>query len=188
MVKIMKGEKTLDLLQGLLVFIAWHHHYMETQAISVSMLLQICVGIARDIGLDRLSTEVRSPLQKNDPRDREAKRTYLGCYYLASNLGVLDSGRNRSISYSTTLRSYASDLASAWEYKTDAILPIMVDMCQFSEDIEETLRSEQALVLRSQTKRLTEKWEQIRSASKQQANDYSKSLHHARRTMLTLAQ
>jgi hypothetical protein len=175
MVKIMKGEKTLDLLQGLLVFIAWHHHYMETQAVSVSMLLQICVGISKDLGLDRISTEVRSPLQRNDPRDREAKRTYLGCYYLASNLGVLDSGRTRSISYSTTLRHYASDLASAWEHKTDAILPIIVDMCQFGEDVEETFQSEQALVMRSQTKRLGDKWDQIRSASKLQANDYSMS-------------
>lgn len=172
MVRIMKGEKTLDLLQGLLVFLAWHHQYMDMQAVSVPTLLQLCIGIARDLGLDRISTKVRSPLQRNDTRDREAKRTYLGCYYLASNLGGLESGRSRSISYSMTLRNYASDLASAWEHKSDAILPIIVDICQFREDIEETFQSEQALLVRSQLKRLSDKWEHIRSASKLQANDY----------------
>lgn len=175
MVKIMNGDKSLDLLQGLLVFIAWHHHYMDAQAVSVPMLLQICVGIASDLGLDKISTNARSPLHREDPRDREAKRAYLGCYYLASNIGLVESGRTRSISYSSTLRNYASDLATAWEHKTDTLLPILIDVCQFMEDVEETFhgRSEQALVVRSQVKRLGDKWEHIRSASKLQANDYS---------------
>jgi hypothetical protein len=175
MVKILNGEKSLDLLQGLVVFIAWHHHYMDTQAVSVPMLLQLCVGIASDLGLDRLPTGLRSPLHREDPRDREAKRAYLGCYYLASNIGLIEAGKSRCISYSTTLRNYASDLASVWEHKTDAVLPIFVDICQFMEDVEETFRghNEQVYVARSQVKRLSDKWDQIRSASKLQANDYS---------------
>jgi hypothetical protein len=178
MVKIMSGEKSLDLLQGLLVFIAWHHHYMDAQAISIPMLLQLCVIIASDLGLDKISTTARSPLHRQDAREREAKRAYLGCYYLSSNIGLIESRRSRCISYSTTLRNYASDLASAaWETKTDAVLPILVDVCQFMEDVEETFhgRSEQALVARSQVKRLNDKWENIRSASSLHANDYSKS-------------
>jgi hypothetical protein len=175
MAKILNGEKSLDLLQGILVFIAWHHHYMDAQAVSIPMLLQLCVGVASDLGLDRISTTVRSPLHREDSRDREAKRAYLGCYYLASNIGLIESGRSRCISYSATIRNYASDLASAWEQKTDSILPMFVDVCQFMEDVEETFqgRCEQALVARSQVKRLSDKWEHIRSASKLQANDYS---------------
>ncbi|PSN69489.1 hypothetical protein BS50DRAFT_343053 [Corynespora cassiicola Philippines] len=174
MVKIMNGEKSLDLLQGLLVFIAWHHHYMDAQAVSIHMLLQLCVGIAGDLGLDKLSDASRSPFQKPDSRDREAKRAYLGCYYLASNLSLLEAGRTRSISFSSTLRIYASELASAWEHRSDMILPILIDTCQFTEDVEETLRnqSEQAQVARSQLKRLSDKWDTIRLASKQQAVDF----------------
>ncbi|KAH3983121.1 hypothetical protein HBI56_147650 [Parastagonospora nodorum] len=174
MVKILNGEKSLDLLQGLLIFIAWHHHYMDAQAVSVPMLLQMCVGIASDLGLDRISTSVRSPLHREDPSNREAKRAYLGCYYLASNIGLIESGKSRCMSYSATLRNYASDLASSWEQKTDSVLPIFVDVCQFMEDVEETFqgRCEQALVARSQVKRLSDKWDHIRSASKLQANDY----------------
>jgi hypothetical protein len=175
MVKILTGEKSLDLLQGLLVFIAWHHHYMDTQAVSVSTLLQLCVGIADDLSLNKISTNIRSPLQREDARDREAKRAYLGCYYLASAIGLVEPGKSRCISYSTTVRNYSSELASAWEHKTDAVLPIFIDVCQFMEDVEETFqgRCEQGLVVRSQVKRLSDKWDQIRAASQLQANDYS---------------
>jgi hypothetical protein len=176
MVKVMKGEKSLDLLQGLLVFIAWHHHYMDPQAVSINMLIQMCVGMAGDLGLDSIPTFASSPFQKQDSRDREAKRAYLGCYYLASNLGMMESGRTRSMLYSDTLRIYATELGSAWECKNDSILPILIDTCQFMEDVEETFRnpSEQALVVKCQLKRLGDRWDSMRAATKQQASDFSK--------------
>ncbi|KZM20537.1 sequence-specific DNA binding RNA polymerase II transcription factor [Ascochyta rabiei] len=173
-VKVMNGEKSLDLLQGLLVFIAWHHHYMDAQAVSIPMLLQICAGIAGDLELDSLSTAVRSPLHKNDPRDKEAKRAYLGCYYLASNINLTEPGKARCMSYSSTIRTYASELASSWEHKSDAILPIVIDICQFTEDVQETFAgpTEQALIARTQVKRLIAKWDSICLASKLQASDF----------------
>ncbi|KAF2996683.1 hypothetical protein E8E13_004602 [Curvularia kusanoi] len=138
-VKVMNGEKSLDLLQGLLVFIAWHHHYMDAQAVSIPMLLQICAGIANDLGLDSLSRS-----------------------------------KTRIIPYSSTLRTYASELSASWDHKSDVILPIIVDICQFTEDVQETfaLRSEQALVARTQVKRLSAKWDSICLASKMQASDF----------------
>ncbi|KAJ4985896.1 hypothetical protein SVAN01_08585 [Stagonosporopsis vannaccii] len=173
-VKVMNGEKSLDLLQGLLIFIAWHHHYMDAQAVSIPMLLQICAGIANDLGLDSLSATTRGPILKDDHRNKEAKRAYLGCYYLASNIGLTEPGKARSVSYSSTLRTYASELAASWEHKSDAILPILVDTCQFTEDVQETFsnQSEQALIARTQVKRLSAKWDSICLASKLQANDF----------------
>ncbi|KAK1909680.1 hypothetical protein P3342_007852 [Pyrenophora teres f. teres] len=178
MAKIIKGEKSLDLLQGLLVFIAWHHHYMDTQAVSITMLLQLCLGIASDLGLDTLSRTVRSPMLKDDTWDREAKRAYLGCYYLSSNIDLMQPGKARSMSHTSTLRTYASELAASWENKSDAVLPIMMDVCQYMEDVEETFRNqlEQAVVVRTQVKRLSEKWESIQLAVKLRAND-STTLH-----------
>ncbi|KAF9694004.1 hypothetical protein EKO04_007848 [Ascochyta lentis] len=173
-VKVMNGEKSLDLLQGLIVFIAWHHHYMDAQAVSIPMLLQICAGIASDLELDSLPASVRSPLHKDDPRDKEAKRAYLGCYYLASNISLTEPGKTRCMSYSSTLRGYASELASSWEHKSDAILPIVIDICQFTEDVQETFAgpTEQALIARTQVKRLSAKWDSICLASKLQASDF----------------
>ncbi|KAF2111098.1 hypothetical protein BDV96DRAFT_614888 [Lophiotrema nucula] len=172
MVKIMNGEKNLDLLQGLLVFIAWHHHYMDPQAVSIHMLLQICTGIAGDLNLDNVPPS--GPFRKEEALDREAKRAYLGCYYLVSNLGTLEPGRNRGVSYSSIHGSYASELASAREHRSDAILPALIETCQFLEDVEETFRSrsEQAVVARSQVKRLSDKWDGMRLATKQLATDF----------------
>lgn len=178
MIRIMNGEKSLDLLQGLLVFIAWHHRYMDAQAVSVPMLLQLCIGMANDLGLDNISRTARSPMQKEDPRDREAKRAYLGCYYLASNIGLMDPGKARPISHSLTLRNYASELASTWETKSDAVLSSLIDVCQFMEDVEETFRHqpEQSLVARTQVKRLNDKLENIRHSPKLQSADFSKRM------------
>lgn len=172
MVKIMNGEKSLDLLQGLLVFIAWHHHYMDSQAVSIHMLLQICIGIAGDLGLDSIPPSTA----KEDARDREAKRAYLGCYFLSSSLGMLELGRPRGMLYSNVLRTYASELASAWDFKSDSMVLTLIETCQFMEDVEETFRnqSEQALVARSQVKRLSDKWDSMRNASNQLPIDFSK--------------
>lgn len=180
MVKIMNGEKSLDILQGLLVFIAWHHHYMDTHAVSIPMLLQLSLGIANDLGLDQIGASERHAVQQEDARNREAKRAYLGCYFLACNIGLLDSGKARSLSYASTLQNYATELAASQEHKSDAVLPVLVDVCSFMEDVAETFRNQlqQALTVRSQVKRLSDKWENIRLASVMQANDFSK-LHAA---------
>jgi hypothetical protein len=171
MVKIMNGEKSLDLLQGLLVFIAWHHHYTDTQAVSIHMLLQLCIGIAGDLGLDSLPAS--HPTE--DARNREAKRAYLGCYYLSSNIALLEPGRTRGLVYSMTLRMYASELSAAWEHQTDSVLPALIDTCQFMEDVAETFsaRHGQALVAKSQVKRLNDRWEILRNNSRNQPHDYS---------------
>lgn len=178
MVKIMNGQKDLDVLQGILVFLAWHHHYMDAQSVSIPMLLQLAIGMAHDLGLDNISHATRSPLFKGDPREREAKRAYLGCYYLAASLSSLEPGKTRPISYTSNLRRYAADLATAWDHKSDAVLPVLIDMCQFTEDVEETFQasSEQALVARSQVKRLSDKWEHIRAATKILATNFSEFL------------
>ena len=175
--KIIRGEKTLDLLQGLLIFIAWHHHYMDAQAPSIHILLQLSIGIAGDLGLDSIPTLASSPFPKHDTREREAKRAYLGIAYLATNLSVMEPSRARSLLHSNTLRLYASDLGSAWEYNSDSMLSPLIDVCHFIEDVEETFRtpSEQAMIVKCQLKRLSDKWDGIRMASKQPASDFSKT-------------
>jgi hypothetical protein len=181
MVKIMNGEKSLDLLQGMLVFIAWHHHYMDAQAVSIHMLLQICIGIARDLGLDHVPSS--GSYRTEDTVERESKRAYLGCYFLASNLGTTEPSRQRACLFTHTHRNYAMELASAREHRTDALLPALIDMCQFLEDVDDSLRgsTETALTVRSQMKRLNDKWDNARQATKHLATDFSKLQYLSRR-------
>ncbi|KAF2188678.1 hypothetical protein K469DRAFT_724572 [Zopfia rhizophila CBS 207.26] len=170
MVKVMSGDKSLDLLQGLLVFIAWHHHYMDPQAVSIHMLLQICIGMAGDLGLDKLPPSSG----KEGPRNQELKRAYLGCYYLSSNLKMMEISRSRPPYFSPSLTEYASELAHALDYRSDLILPAIIQVCQYMEDIEETFHShcEPALVAKSQVKRLGDQWDSLRNSSKQLAIDF----------------
>jgi hypothetical protein len=170
MVKVMNGEKSLDLLQGTLVFIAWHHHYMDPHAVSMHMLLQMCIGMASDLGLDRLP----SSYHRDDPRDRECKRAYLGCYYLSCSLRLMEPGKPQGLVYTPTIRKYASEVSHFRDRNSDQILPALVDTCQFLEDIDETFRnrSEQTLVARSQTKRLGEHWDAMRNSLKHLAGEY----------------
>lgn len=171
-IRAMRGEKTLDLVQGLLIFIAWHHHYTDPRAISIRTLLQLCIGIASDLDLDSVPISLSS---LESARGKEGKRAYLGCYFLTSGLGMLETGRSRTLVYSDTLRAYASELASGWEHKSDTVLPSLIETCRYVEDIEETFRkqSEQTLVVKSQVKRLNDKWDNLRLVSKQLQVDYS---------------
>lgn len=180
MIKVMNGEKNLDLLQSLLVFIAWHHHYMEVQSVSIPMLLQICMGLAHDLGLEKETNAIRSPLHKDGPREREIKRTYLGCCFLVSNIGLTSMAKSQCPSFSSTMRAHASEIAAVCEHGSDTVLPSLIDVCQYMEDVEETLHDqpEQALVVRSQVKRLSDKWENIQATSKPQAKEFSKNSSH----------
>ena len=190
MVKIMNGEKSLDLLQALLVFVAWHHRYMDAQAVSIPMLLQLCIGMANDLGLDSIPQPVHGQSPGEDPRDREAKRAYLGCYYLASNIGMMESRKARPMQFSATLGRYAYELASSAETDSDAVISSLIDVCQLTEDIEETFshQPEQALVARTQVKRLSEKCDNMQSMSKQQAGQFSRYLRGLHGSILTWMQ
>jgi len=47
---IVNGERSLELLQGLLVYLAWHHHYMDRETQQLYQYIQLAVGMAIDLG------------------------------------------------------------------------------------------------------------------------------------------
>jgi hypothetical protein len=60
--KILLGaEKSLDLLQGLLIFTAWYCHFYRADKHQEFLLSQLCVTLAHDLGIDK-------------PKKREADR------------------------------------------------------------------------------------------------------------------
>lgn len=128
--KVSSGEWSLDFLQGLLVFLAWHHRYMEKKS-ALPMLLRICVGIAEDLELDnRTSGRGTESLS-----DAEGKRAYLGCYYLATWLSACGVGKV-NVPQSETIKRYAIELEAAHEYDTDKLLPTIVQLSSILQDID----------------------------------------------------
>lgn len=87
-------ERNMDLLQGLLVHIAWYYYHWRTYHTHMYMLLQMARMMIGDLGLNREeSFHLREiPVGDKDPfqNRRESspstagQRAFLGCYYLCS--------------------------------------------------------------------------------------------------------
>jgi hypothetical protein len=88
-------ERNMDLLQGLLVHIAWQHYHWRTYHTHMYMLLPIATMIVVDLGLDREDGFRMQPIPAEDQELEHAgghgqvqsaagQRALLGCYYQCS--------------------------------------------------------------------------------------------------------
>lgn len=91
----MEGKKSLDLLQGLLVFIAWYHHYLAvspqlTNMIQLSAALIFDLGLHRNQGTGNFHDHFVNTMRFfNDKRAQtsrtsDEKRAYLGLFYITN--------------------------------------------------------------------------------------------------------
>lgn len=135
---ILRGHKTLDLLQALLVYLAWHHHYMNPNAASVYMLLQVCVGLIVEL---RVEDDLkRSRLDGNQlllARDRI--RAYLGCFYLSCGVNAMGLHKPSNLAYNKHTTARAQDLVATGEYTQDRTILGLCQVLSLIEDIESTL-------------------------------------------------
>lgn len=81
---ILEGEKSLQLVQALLVVSFWYRANENYARSNQNQLASISLSIAIDIGLDRVE-EPSTLHSMNDKWNRaEAQRTWLGCFLLCS--------------------------------------------------------------------------------------------------------
>ncbi|KAE8348423.1 hypothetical protein BDV28DRAFT_161368 [Aspergillus coremiiformis] len=91
---VVKGEKSLDLVQGLLVTCNWYIPPDHFEELKFYQLTHMAVTLAMDIGMYRRPMPKSRPwilikdliLKKSpaqDPDSAEARRAWLGCYFLA---------------------------------------------------------------------------------------------------------
>ena len=95
-------ERNLDLLQGLLVLLAWHHFHFSPLRKQLYMLLQVARTLVMDLQLDmcpahrdeRITTWLgchRTMFGQGTPTSTECRRStgevraFLGCFYLSSS-------------------------------------------------------------------------------------------------------
>jgi hypothetical protein len=85
-------EKSLDLLQGLLVYTAWYCHFYQPHKHQEFLLSQLCVTLAHDLGLDRIKRRTADrldpckPVYTKDPSSsliNAQMRAYLGTYCIS---------------------------------------------------------------------------------------------------------
>ncbi|KAF7595030.1 hypothetical protein BBP40_007631 [Aspergillus hancockii] len=99
---IVSGEKSLDYLQGLLVYIAWYNLHLRPMSFQVYQYLQIAVSMVADLGFNDND-------QLWSSSTIEAKNACLGCYYLSSLVSTGTKRPNNAV-LSDNLKAYISQL------------------------------------------------------------------------------
>jgi hypothetical protein len=90
---IVKGEKSLDLVQALLVSCAFYTPPENFEEIKFYQLAQLAVSVGMDIGMYRKSSTKPKPFNLirdfikhapvTDPDSPEVRRAWLGCYFVS---------------------------------------------------------------------------------------------------------
>ena len=101
---LLSGEKSLDLLAALLVYLAWYHFYCIPKIETFTQLIQLAISMCLDLGLHLKPEEAatvkigmslqhyRAVEERAGEHDEffscEARRLLLGCYHLSCRYAV----------------------------------------------------------------------------------------------------
>ncbi|KAF3384741.1 hypothetical protein F1880_001719 [Penicillium rolfsii] len=139
---IIAGEKDLDLLQGLLVHLAWFHFHFVPGSQQAFQYLQIAISMVIDLRLDQVAADlVKTQMELSDPYDREACRAYLGCYCM-SVIIALSWVKPNNLRFHKDMLQCAMMLQQQPEFETDLLIYPMLKVLQFTEEVYETHQSE----------------------------------------------
>ncbi|KAM5474653.1 hypothetical protein MferCBS49748_000059 [Microsporum ferrugineum] len=144
---IINGEVCLDLLQGLLVYLAWCHYH--TRPHRYTQFLQLAIALIIELRLDRppLTKTWKTGIRftsKYDPDDitytrpslgRDEQRAVAGCYYLSSTIsGLLQ--KPSTFPYTAYLEECCKSLYDAAEYPSDKSILHIVQLQLIAEKID----------------------------------------------------
>ncbi|KAL6231204.1 hypothetical protein BDW75DRAFT_233814 [Aspergillus navahoensis] len=127
---VIAGEKDLDLLQGLLVHLAWFHFYLDPRSQQTYQYLQMAISMVVDLGLEQRITD----MIKNQTCSREVCRTYLGCYYLSSVI-ARDTSKPDNFHCSEQVLHCTRMLQQEQEFPTDKFIYPMIKLQQLTQEV-----------------------------------------------------
>jgi hypothetical protein len=90
---LMQSESSLELLQGLLVYIAWYQYFFSYEKQQIVQLAQLCVSLVQSLGLDQNPNNTRRKVDlgpdetasgRKAARSTDQLRALLGTYCTAS--------------------------------------------------------------------------------------------------------
>jgi len=93
---VMGSEVSMDLLQGLLVFVAWYQYFCVPGKHQYFLMLQLCVNMCHELRLD-LNEKGKRGLEEaqtqRKARSPAEMRALLGTYYLSSMYAASAQGQ-----------------------------------------------------------------------------------------------
>ncbi|KAB8231349.1 fungal specific transcription factor domain-containing protein [Aspergillus alliaceus] len=137
---ILKGGQSLDILQGLLIYVNWHYAHVQSSAQLVN-LIHLTIAQVINLGLDRAARAFPSYLKELDiegtrpaPPTLEERRAYLGCYYLTSLLSACTRDME-PMRYTYFTQECCNIIRDGAEYDSDKYLVQLVGVAQLAEKI-----------------------------------------------------
>ncbi|KAF4624390.1 hypothetical protein G7Y89_g13783 [Cudoniella acicularis] len=134
------GEKSLDLLQGLLIYILSYHFFFLTNTQQVYQLVQMAVTMTVDLGINKptrdripsnlaiLSCTPLAFLPKRSSEELESRRTFLGCYFVVTS-------KPANITYNEYMSDCCEALSQAADAETDHLIPYFIKLQRLVEEV-----------------------------------------------------
>lgn len=131
---LLGGERGIDLLLGLLVYLAWNHHYMSQQQIYQELYL--LAGMAADLGLYS-----PRPKHMDTASMLERDRAFVGCYYLCACLSSTGFDKPNPLRWTDNLRHCAETVGRLGTLGTDRSMTSLVELVHALDIFEQELRA-----------------------------------------------
>ncbi|CAI7604496.1 unnamed protein product [Penicillium crustosum] len=148
--RFFNGERSLDILQGLLVYLAWYHfNVAESGQYHAYRLASLCVTMIVDLGLNKkppqgttqhdliLNSQPAAEHMTTHPLEfwsHEARRALIGAY-IQSTLCALMCRKQLPIAYSTYMEQCAFSLQEDSEVDTDKTLIHFIKLLRIMNEV-----------------------------------------------------
>ncbi|KAH8645439.1 hypothetical protein BX600DRAFT_444439 [Xylariales sp. PMI_506] len=131
-----RGNKSLDLLQGTIVFAAWYHHCLCASP-QLTNMIQSATALVFDLGLHKAQSQFSGQDLSTDgfkslrgvpaqlPRTSEERRAFLGLFCLSKGLSV-NIGKIEPLQNTSYVEECCAELERQQEYESDLYLVFQV--------------------------------------------------------------
>ncbi|KAM0140925.1 hypothetical protein ACHAO1_002051 [Botrytis cinerea] len=143
---IMHGEKSIDLLQGILLYLAWYHYHYNPEKENLFQLTQMANTMVIDLGLHRpklgeVQSSYSNTLGFECPKNFtsaqiEEKRTLVGCFCLTSSICRILRKAN-SLKYHDYIEQCCQVLSEVSVTETDRLLPFFARIHRLGEEVND---------------------------------------------------
>ncbi|KAK4659964.1 hypothetical protein QC762_114960 [Podospora pseudocomata] len=134
------GERSLELLQGLVVYIAWYPFHLRPKNKQAYQYIRMAVDIVFDLELNEDPGTDRVDVPPTKARLEEI-RTYAACYYLASSFAAT-WGRTPTLAYNTYTAHCCEMLSRHSPLKGDQVLVWQVRLQRLVEETNDLRRTQ----------------------------------------------
>ncbi|KAF2683132.1 hypothetical protein K458DRAFT_390404 [Lentithecium fluviatile CBS 122367] len=134
------SHKSLEILQGLLIYGAWYHFFYNPTNQQMATIIQLCVAMVQDLGLSRSRKEKTQKMPFSEKQfgmkwSSEGlfaeRRAFLGTYYLA--VAFAQAWRKRStMRHTRYMTQCCALLAERKEYSSDELITPLIELSELT--------------------------------------------------------